>query len=159
MRKELRLKGYDYSQAGCYFVTVCIKDAHELLWEAPVGANCVRPPISSVGQLIESEIHRLSATYPCVSVNKYVIMPNHLHFILVISSTDNSAHGGRTQFAPTIGRIIKQFKGAITKQLGYSIWQRSFHDHIIRDDTEYQKICHYIDQNPAKWTEDRYYIK
>lgn len=77
-------------------------------------------------------------------------MPNHLHLIIVI---DNPVIG-RTQFAPTISRIIKQFKGAITKQIGFSPWQRSFYDHIIRNEKEYTAYWQYIENNPVNWEND-----
>ncbi|MCL2397424.1 MAG: hypothetical protein FWC93_05090 [Defluviitaleaceae bacterium] len=152
-RKNLRLAGYDYSAVGCYFVTMCVRDKRKLLW-SNVGANYVRPDLSDIGKVIDGEIQHLHAVYSCVSVDKYVIMPNHLHFI--ISITDDVS--GRTQFAPTIGRIVKQFKGVVTKKIGYSIWQKSYHDHIIRNETDYQRIWQYIDNNPASWQEDCYYV-
>ena len=65
---------------------------------------------------------------------------------------------GRTQFAPTMSRIIKQFKGKITKQIGYCIWQKSFYDHVIRGEKDYLRIWEYIENNPGKWTEDKYFI-
>lgn len=92
----------------------------------------------------------MNTVYENVFVDNYVIMPNHIHLIIRIES-------GRTQFAPTIGRIIKQFKGSITKQIGKSIWQKSFYDHIIRDDYDYQTKWQYIDENPGKWLEDELY--
>ena len=67
-------------------------------------------------------------------------------------------NSGRTQFAPTVSRIIKQFKGSVTKKIGISIWQRSFYDHIIRDENDYLRIWDYIDTNPLKWSSDEYYI-
>jgi len=154
VRKKNRLKNYDYSQTGCYFITICTKDAHELLGEidVSVGANCVRPRLSEYGSLVENEISSLSNRYDSIEITNHVVMPNHIHILLVIENR------GRTQFAPTVSRIVKQFKGAITKQIGFSIWQKSFHDHIIRNKSEYCRIWHYIDQNPAKWMEDCYYI-
>ena len=152
-RKDIRLKNYNYSSAGRYFITICVKDKHEMLGKI-VGANCVRPCLSEIGNIVECEILKLSKIYEAVSVDKYVIMPNHIHMILVIN---NNIHG-RTQFAPTISQIIKQFKGSITKQIGYSIWQKSFHDHIIRNEAEYQKIRKYIETNPLKWEEDIYFV-
>jgi REP element-mobilizing transposase RayT len=115
-----------------------------------VEAYCVRLSLSEQGRIVEKEIHILSETYEAVEVNKYVVMPNHLHMIIVISDS------GRTQFAPTISRIVKQFKGSITKQIGFSMWQRSYYDHIIRNDEEYQKIWEYIDTNPLNWEIDKY---
>ena len=153
-RKDIRLKGYSYSSAGYYFITICVKDRHELLGSIDVGANCVRPHLSEYGIVVEAEIAVLSATYSTVEIIKYAIMPNHIHLILSIAHDD-----GRTQFAPTVSRIIKQFKGSITKKLGFSFWQKSFHDHIIRDEPEYRRIWQYIDENPARWSEDVYFTQ
>jgi REP element-mobilizing transposase RayT len=151
IRKPNRLNHYDYSQSGYYFITVCIKDRHELLGSIDVGANCVRPCLSEYGRIVEKEIAILSETYNAVSVRNYVIMPNHIHLIVVIGES------GRTQFAPTISRIIKQFKGSITKKVGFSIWQRSFHDRIIRNKDEYSRIAEYIENNPYSWQDDCFY--
>ena len=152
-RKRIRLDKYDYSQRGAYFVTICVKDKHELLGTIDVGANCVRPHLSDYGKIVDKEISALPMIYDFVDIDKYVIMPNHIHMIIVLDSD------GRTQFAPTISRIVKQFKGSITKQIGFSPWQKSFHDHIIRNKDDYRRICKYIEDNPMLWTEDCYYTK
>ena len=86
-------------------------------------------------------------------VDKFIIMPNHIHIIIIIDCEQ-----GRTQFAPTISRVVKQFKGAITKKVGYSIWQRSYHDHIIRNKEDYLRIWQYIEENPTKWTDEEYFV-
>ncbi|MDR2558404.1 MAG: transposase [Oscillospiraceae bacterium] len=155
VRKNIRLQGYDYSSAGYYFVTICAKNGHEMLGSIDVGTNCVRPCFSEYGYIVDKEIAVLSNTYDTVHVDKYVIMPNHIHMIIVIEA-DND---GRTQFVPTISRIIKQFKGSITKQIGFSLWQPRFYDEIIRNEEAYRNIWHYIDENPLKWVEDRYNLK
>ncbi len=147
-RKPNRLTDYDYTQNGAYFITICVNDRKPILSSITVGANCVR--LSKVGIVIKNEIDKMNTVYENVFVDNYVIMPNHIHLIIRIES-------GRTQFAPTIGRIIKQFKGSITKQIGKSIWQKSFYDHIIRDDYDYQTKWQYIDENPGKWLEDELY--
>lgn len=102
-----------------------LKNKENLLWKN-VGANCVRPldqlPLSKIGIVIENEIYKLNTVYENIKVDKYQIMPNHIHLIIFIYEDSN----GRTQFAPTISRIIKQFKGSITKQIGFSIWQKTF---------------------------------
>lgn len=147
-RKPNRLTDYDYTQNGAYFITICVNDRKPILSSITVGENCVR--LSKVGIVIKNEIDKMNTVYENVFVDNYVIMPNHIHLIIRIES-------GRTQFAPTIGRIIKQFKGSITKQIGKSIWQKSFYDHIIRDDYDYQTKWQYIDENPGKWLEDELY--
>lgn len=138
-----------------YFVTICVANKEPLLWN-PVGANCVRPnqlPLTDIGNCIENEIQKLNTVYETLTLDKYVIMPNHIHMILVLQNDT----GGRTQFAPTISRVIKQFKGSITKQIGRSIWQKSFYEHVIRNEKSYQDIWNYIDTNPFKWADDCYY--
>ena len=154
-RKVIRIQGQDYSQNGAYFITICVKNGYEMLGSIDVGANCVHPLLSEYGEIAEKEILFLSEAYNnSVKITKYVIMPNHIHMILVI----NAEESGQTQFAPTIPRILKQFKGSVTKQIGFSLWQKSYHDRIIRDESEYQKICRYIDKNPERWKDDCYYI-
>ena len=129
-----------------------LKNKENLLWKN-VGANCVRPldqlPLSKIGLVIENEIYKLNTVYENIKVDKYQIMPNHIHLIIFIYEDSN----GRTQFAPTISRIIKQFKGSITKQIGFSIWQKSFYDRIIRNEKEYQSVWNYIHNNPLKYLE------
>jgi len=155
VRKNIRLNDYDYSQGGYYFVTICVKDKHEMLWmPTPVGAHSVRPPLSDIGEIVEKTIENIPQIYEIVRIDKYVIMPNHIHIIMVID-----CDRGRTLCAPTISRVIKQCKEYITKQIGFSMWQKSYHDRIIRDEAEYQAIWRYIDENPARWEEDKYYIK
>lgn len=151
-RKNIRLHNYHYSYNGAYFITICTKNKENLLWKN-VGANCVRPlaqlPLSKIGIVIENEIYKLNTVYENIKVDKYQIMPNHIHLIIFIYEDSN----GRTQFAPTISRIIKQFKGSITKQIGFSIWQKSFYDRIIRNEKEYQSVWNYIHNNPLKYLE------
>lgn len=151
-RKNIRLNDYNYSSNGAYFITICTKNKENLLWKN-VGANCVRPleqlPLSKIGIVVENEIHKLNTIYENIKVDKYQIMPNHIHLIIFIYEDSN----GRTQFAPTISRIIKQFKGSITKQIGFSIWQKSFYDRVIRNEKEYQEVWNYIHNNPLKYLE------
>ena len=151
-RKNIRLHHYNYSSNGAYFITICTKNKENLLWKN-VGANCVRPldqlPLSKIGIVIENEIYKLNTVYENIKVDKYQIMPNHIHLIIFIYEDSN----GRTQFAPTISRIIKQFKGSITKQIGFSIWQKSFYDRVIRNEKEYQSVWNYIHNNPLKYLE------
>ena len=158
-RKQNRLQEYDYNSNGAYFITICTKNKKHLFWKenTNVRANCVRPyeyQLSSVGIIVNEEIKNINNVYgDIVRIDKYVVMPNHIHMIIVIDDYNS----GRTQFAPTVSRIIKQFKGSVTKKIGSSIWQRSFYDHIIRDENDYLRIWDYIDTNPLKWYSDEYY--
>jgi len=160
-RKNIRLDGHDYSRAGWYFVTFCVKDGHEMLGKVTtnVGAIINRPccsvALSEYGNIADVAIREIPAYYADVMVDKYVIMPNHIHMIL-------SLNHGRLIIAPTnaraaISTVIQQLKRQITKQIGFSIFQRSFHDRIVRDETEYQRTWQYIDENPARWAEDEYH--
>ncbi len=147
-RKPNRLKGFDYSSDGAYFITICTKNKIQCLSKI-VGANIVRP--SSIGKIIEKDILKIEKIYPCIFVDSYVIMPNHIHLLLTIDTIR------RPMVAPTIATVIKQFKGAVSKEVGMSVWQKGFYDHIIRDDEDYQIKYQYIDENPIKWTEDELY--
>jgi putative transposase len=158
-RKNIRLKDYDYSKNGAYFITICTKNKLEFLWMKSVGACIARPhsscqQLSSMGMIVENAINKIHEKYYTVSVDKYVIMPNHIHIILILQNGD-----GRAMHAPTISIVINQMKGYVTKQIGFSIWQKLFHDHIIRSETEYQKIWDYIETNPQKWQDDCYYLE
>ena len=152
-RKRIRLENFDYSSDGAYFVTVCIIRKDISLWKN-VAANCVRQNIthelSDIGKLVDNEIQKIETIYDSITVDKYCIMPDHVHMILLIDTK------WRTQFAPTISRVIKQFKGAITKKLGFSIWQKSFNDEIIRNEKAYLEIWRYIDENPVKYLYEKH---
>ena len=149
-RKENRLNNYDYSSCGAYFITVCTKQKKMLFWNN-VGATCGRPDnqyvLSKYGMIVQGEIVSLCSAYESVELDKYVIMPNHIHMILRIVPDEF----GRPQVAPTISRVIQQFKGAVTKKMVFSPWQKGYHDHIIRGQQDYDGIWQYIDENPLKW--------
>ena len=154
-RKHNRLSNFDYSSKGYYFLTLCTNGNKAVFGVIKTENNLARLNLSKIGRIVEIEIDDLSNVYDNIYVDKYVVMPNHIHMILVISDSDAS---GRTQFAPTISRVVKQFKGSLTKRIGYSVWQKSFYDHVIRSEEEYLRIWQYIDENPARWSEDKYYI-
>lgn len=123
-------------------------------------------PLSSIGKTVNYAINQIPLHYQVVLIDKYVIMPNHIHMIIIINN-DNEKNisceeksvndNGRTLCVRTVSRIIKQFKEYVTKQTGYSIWQKSYHDRIIRNEPEYINIAEYIINNPSDWTEDCYY--
>ena len=164
-RKCIRLKDFDYTQAGYYFITICAKDRKSLFWN-DVGATCGRPfepSLTKIGKIIDLEINKINCIYENIEINKYVIMPNHVHLIIVLHTENGQSkidkqESGRPQVAPTISRIIQQFKGSISKQVGFLIWQKSFYEHVIRNEEEYLNIYNYIESNPLKWEEDKYYI-
>jgi len=157
-RKTIRLKEYDYSLPGAYFITICVKNKKPILSDVFVGASNARPKeirLSKYGKIVDKTIKNIPFYYPAISIDNYVIMPNHIHLLIQIRS-DNI---GRPLVAPTIERVIQQMKGIITKQIGFSIWQKSFNDHIIRGNFDYKEIWEYIENNALKWREDKYYIK
>ncbi|WP_213975136.1 transposase [Tepidanaerobacter acetatoxydans] len=154
-RKNIRLNEYDYSQVGYYFITICTNDKKNLFWNVgeTYSSQFQKPPLSKIGEIVEYGINKINSIYDNVEINKYVIMPNHIHFIIVLHAEE-----GRSKNTPTISRIVQQLKGSISKQVGFPLWQKSFYDHIIRNQQEYEKIYEYIETNPLKWEEDKYHI-
>ena len=154
-RNPTRLKGYDYSTPGAYFIMICTQDRKELLSEIIVGDYAYIVPqnnLSKIGLVCDKYINNINNKYENVTVDKYVIMPNHIHLIIFL-------HGTMRTSSPTnnIETIIRSFKTMVTKEIGTSIWQRSYHDHIIRGDKDYQKIWEYIDTNVIRWKKDCFY--
>ena len=157
VRKNLRLAEYDYSQPGAYFVTICTKDRKNLLGSVVGGDAHIAPytRLSTTGEVVKKYL----LTIP--GIGYYVIMPNHVHMILHISSSD-VLRGPMWASAPTktsVAKLVRSWKTLVSKELGYSIWQRSYYDHIVRDEKEYLQIAQYIEDNPAKWCEDTYYCE
>ena len=153
-RKPNRLPDFDYSTPGAYFITICTKDRRNLFW-TDVGASIARPQLTIWGNITANSICDIPKHYPAVSVDHYVVMPNHIHLLLQINTDTN----GRPMVAPTISTVIQQFKGIVTKRIGQSIWQKLYHDHVVRGEKDYLKIWEYIDNNPARWTEDCFYME
>ena len=156
-RKSNRLRNYDYNTPGAYFLTICTKNGKYIFWER-VGASIARPQkpaLSRYGRLVDEAIREIPLHYPAVSVDHYVVMPNHIHLLLQIHTDAD----GRPMVAPTVSRVVQQLKGAITKRIGYSVWQKLFHDYVIRGEKDYWKIWQYIENNPAKWEEDCFYME
>lgn len=148
-RKHIRLNNYDYSQPGAYFITICVDNRKALLSNINVGASIARPKeihLTKYGTIVEKSIENIPVHYPTITVDNYVIMPDHIHLLLQI----HSDFDGRPLVAPTIKRVIQQPKGIISKQIGFSIWQKSFNDHIVRGRSDYQEIWQYIENNPYK---------
>lgn len=153
-RKSNRLSHFDYRSPGAYFLTICTKDRKCLLWDT-VGASIARPQLTGYGQVVQNAIREIPKHYPAISLDHYVVMPNHIHLLLQI----NTDPDGRPMAAPTISTVVQQLKGVVTKQLGHSIWQKLFHDHIIRSQADYTKIWEYIENNPLQWELDCFYSK
>ena len=154
-RKKNRLPGHDYSQPGAYFITICTKD-HKCILSTIVGADAYIGPrvaLTPIGMVVEKYIKNIPG------VGAYVIMPNHVHMILHISS-NNILQGPMWASAPTnasVPALVRSWKTLVSKELGQSIWQRSYYDHVIRDEQDYLTKVQYIEANPAKWFHDDYF--
>lgn len=154
-RKINRLKEFDYSTNGAYFVTICTDERKNKFSEF-VGEGFPLPQ-SNNAFIVQKYINEIPIKYPCVKVDKYVIMPNHIHILLQIQNY------GMGNPSPTIGNITGWFKYQTTKEININtnvkskFWQRSFHDHVIRSPNDYDMIWTYIDNNPLKWELDKYY--
>ena len=151
-RKPMRLSDYDYSSPGAYFVTVCTANRRCILSDITEGADALGSPrlqLTDAGIVVEKYI-LTTERMPGFHVEKYVIMPNHIHMILRI---DN---GPPRASAPTVSDAVGAIKRLVNRRLGQDIWQRSFHEHVIRNENDYCEIAEYIDANPSKWADDCY---
>ena len=165
-RKPTRLKYYDYSQPGAYFVTICTKDKFPFLSKIIVGDGVLDVPqnqLSKYGKTADKYIRQMNNFYDYINVDKYVIMPNHIHLLLSISNNEINLNDGTSRTpSPTnshIARFVSTFKRFCNKENEKNIWQRSFHDHIIRGKDDYLKIWEYIDNNIQKWELDCFYTQ
>ena len=155
-----RLVEFDYSQNGAYFVTICTKDRECILSEV-VGGGVLDAPqmqLTKYGIIVDNQIKEINDTYTNLNIDKYVIMPNHVHLIVVVCHENGTS---RTP-SPTnavIPRFVSTLKRFTNKKCGFNLWQRSFHDHIIRNQPDYDRIWQYIDENPIKWELDKYYVE
>ncbi len=177
-RRSLRLKGYDYAMAGAYFVTICTQDRACLFGNVAAGAMC----LNEAGQMVAALWDGIAARFSSVEIDQFVVMPNHLHGILVLPDTD--ASGATTRVAPTgpsivgaplvgvpvtrvrLGDVVGAFKSLAT--IGYiggvkangwpefrgRLWQRNYYEHIIRDEAALNRVRRYIDDNPVRWEFD-----
>ena len=151
-RKPTRLRGFDYTQKRAYFVTACTHERCAILADICRGGALLLP----IGEIVAKEIQRLPQTY-AVSIDKYVIMPNHIHMILVLENRAQAEMISVSDILCALKSRTTKLANALDEQPGRMIWQRSFHDHIIRDEKDYLKIWQYIDENPRKWELDCFY--
>lgn len=144
VRKNIRLKYYDYSNQGMYFITICTKNRIEFLGKI-IDTNYIN--FTNKGVIAKQSIKKIEEIFENVTVDEYVIMPNHIHMIVVINNKNETS----------ISRIIKQYKMYVSKKIGYSIWQKLFYEHVIRNEKEYYKIKEYIKNNIVNWEKDKYF--
>ncbi len=157
-RKPTRLKDFDYSKCGAYFITICTENRKNLL-SLIVGEGSSLTQLTPYGKIADKWINELSCKYREISVDHYVVMPNHIHLLLSIN------HGsGRENPSPTVSTAIGWLKYQITKDINdlkkskcKKIFQRSFYDHVIRNKDDYMEIAKYIKDNPTRWYYDKLY--
>ena len=161
-RRSIRLKDYDYSQPGAYFVTLCTHQRDCLFGTIKEG-NMIPSP---TGDIVASCWYDLPAHYPHVEIDEFVVMPNHVHGIIILRHPDDVGAGFKP--APTCKRhglteIVRAFKtfsarhaNVARNTLGMHLWQRSYYEHIIRDEHDLHAIREYIANNPAGWERDDY---
>ena len=148
--KQHRLKTYDYSSPGSYMLTICVAGRKKILSKviyrgmyAPAGVE-----LTGEGQIAEKYLNSIPDNYPSVTLDNYVIMPDHIHVLLTLAPDITSLAK-----KPDVHTIIRMFKTMVTKELGYSIWQDSFYDVIAETEERFLVCDKYIDENPAAWLE------
>ena len=173
-RRNMRLPGYDYSQSGAYFVTICSFRRMPIF-----GRISDREVVlSAEGRIVREEWLRTEIIRKEITLDEFVIMPNHFHGIVIIekSSSESAsvgAHGHAPQprdHAPlrrsprSLGSLVARFKGSATRQVRtkradpiFKVWQRNYYEHIVRDDIELNRLRRYINENPLRWSQDQYY--
>ena len=164
-RKSLRLPCYDYSQGGVYFVTICTQNRRECLSDVCRGGALLRP----AGQIVQREISAMESRFS-ITVDKYVIMPNHIHLLLstagegAVTRAEQSPAPTTGVAMPSLSDMICVLKSVTAKEInrmentpGRRFWQRSFYDHVIRNERDYLRAWQYIEDNPARWAEDEYF--
>jgi REP element-mobilizing transposase RayT len=177
-RKDVRFKHFDYGTPTYYFVTVCTAGREHLLGEITagnVGVALLGDPfnvsyieLSTLGKIVLQNIEYIDKNFGNYNSDYFCIMPNHIH--LLIRKLDVSydlEHGSPRSATPTnphqtnqtVPQLINAFKSITSKQAGFSFWQRNYYEHIIRNEAEINEIRKYIEENPAKWEEDKYFLR
>jgi REP element-mobilizing transposase RayT len=180
-RRSIRLKGYDYSQAGLYFITICVQDRKCLFGKIADGVMV----LNDAGKMADNEWGKIPGRFTNVQLHEYIVMPNHFHAIMkIVGATlvvapnnetvgDEKEKGQPQGIAPTnaktVGDMVGAFQSIATveyirgvKQLGWQpfngkLWQRNYYEHIIRDEQSYQRISEYIINNPKNWKDDKFH--
>ena len=153
-RQPNRIPEYDYSQTGAYFVTICTHDRKKILSKISVGTPLPGCPLTELlwhGEVADKYIRQMDAFYNHISVDKYVIMPDHIHFLFTISGTDGHPGRGVPTRTSASARFVGTFKRFCNKEYGENIWQSRFYDHVVRNQQDYNEIWEYIENNPRKW--------
>ncbi len=158
-RKPTRLSSYDYNQNGAYFITICVKNRKRILSKINVGTgvlDCPRMHLLKHGIVADKYVNQLNDFYDNISVDKYVIMPDHIHLLISIlngqSGTPVPTRNVRADSKNSvIAKFVSTFKRFCNKEYGENIWQSRYYDHIIRGEQDYREVWEYIENNPIKW--------
>ena len=159
-RKPNRLYFYDYDKEGAYFLTICTQDRRCLLSRI-VGDDALGVPknlLTDMGKIVEKYIcsgNRMER----VRVEKYVIMPNHIHILMIVDMDVSGTPRASSPTTAVIPRFVASLKRFSNQKIGENIFQRSYHDHVIRGEQDYLKIWEYIENNPKQWELDCFYVK
>ncbi len=156
-RKQIRISQYNYSNIGDYFITICTKDKKCVLSKIIQNESNSMPKLILLpfGEVTDKYIHSINKTYNDIMIRDYVIMPNHIHFICSILKNCGYEN---TPANNKLAMLVSTFKRLINKECNEKIWQRNYYEHIIRNEKEYLKILEYINENPYKWNNDKYYV-
>ncbi len=156
-RKSIRLKEYDYAESGMYFFTVCCHDKKALLGHISEGEI----ELNRFGEIVHEVWLDLPKHYAQIKLDEFVVMPNHIHGILVINPPAGES-GAKKHTLSEIIRALKTFSArqinALRSLAGVPVWQRNYYEHIIRDESSYTTIAEYIQTNPMQWEKDDYHV-
>jgi len=154
-RKSPRLRGYDYSREGAYFVTICQQNRACLFGEITDGEL----RLNSAGEMLRAWWERLPEKFPALEIDHFVVMPNHFHGIVLLDGGQIGLSAAMQWFkAMTTNAYIRGVKEQTWSSFEKRLWQRSYHDHIIRDERGLEMIRGYVLTNPARWSEDTFYL-
>jgi len=153
-RKSPRLQGYDYNTPGVYFVTVCTQNRQNVLSNivGTVGDACPKVKLTSYGRVAEKYLRKMDAFYNHITVDSFVIMPDHVHILLQVREKGQSGTPVPTARANSpLSLFVSAFKRFCNREYGRNIWQPRYYDHIIRNQEDYEEHMRYIHENPIGW--------
>lgn len=158
-RRNTRLPEYDYNTPGVYFLTICVENRKCILSSIEGEGLLDAPSVNLLpcGRVAEKYLHQLSEFYENLSVNSYVIMPNHIHILLEVLEGPSGTPVPTRQNS-IVAQFVSTFKRFCNKEYGRNIWQARSYDHIIRDQLDYDRHLQYIYENPFRWTKDDFYV-
>ena len=164
-RRSIRLAGYDYTQSGAYFVTICVEKRACVFGALADGSV----ELNDAGRIVQSTLLELPSRFPQISLDSSIVMPNHIHGIIFVGAqfiapSDSLPHSQKEEGAmiraPTLGEIVRAYKAVSARAIrcaGYMEfkWQHNYYEHVIRDENSLNRIRQYIIDNPLRWDTDR----